>query len=100
MGMSIGVVHRGQTLFRYNYGCKDLVERDPPDSSTIYGIGSVTKSFTALAIAHLVAEGRFSYETRVKDILPEFKSACDQVTEQANVADVVHHRLCLARSNA
>ena len=100
VGMSVGVACEGQILLKFNYGYQDLADQITPTSSTVYAIGAITKSFTALAIARLVREGRLRYQMLVKDIMPDFRSSSNSVTEEATVMDVVTHRLCLARSDA
>lgn len=55
-GASIGVAHQGETVFSDNFGYRDVECSIPPDSDTIYGIASMTKSITASAICILVNE--------------------------------------------
>lgn len=43
-----------------------------PDGSTLYEIGSITKTFTALLLAQAVLEGRVTLETPVAQLLPDF----------------------------
>jgi serine-type D-Ala-D-Ala carboxypeptidase/endopeptidase len=41
-----------------------------PDGDTTFEIGSITKTFTALALAQAVATGRLSLDTPVREVLP------------------------------
>jgi serine-type D-Ala-D-Ala carboxypeptidase/endopeptidase len=41
-----------------------------PEADTTFEIGSITKTFTALALAQAVVTGRLSLETPVRDVLP------------------------------
>jgi CubicO group peptidase (beta-lactamase class C family) len=97
--LSVGVSQRGHTIWQWNFGTRDVDASLAPDSSTVYGIGSLTKCFTATAIAQLVKQGKLSYNTRIKDILPDFKSRNPAVTDLATVEDLLAHRLGLAKSN-
>ncbi len=60
-GVSIGVMTRGeQRVFAYGAG--------RPDS--IYEIGSVTKTFTALALAQMVEQGAVKLDEPVRELMP------------------------------
>ena len=44
-----------------------------PDGDTVYEIGSVTKTFTAMLLARAVLSGRVTLDTPVAQLLPDFK---------------------------
>ncbi len=56
MGYSIGLYKAGKTSF-YGYGEKQKNKNQIPDEETIFEIGSVTKTFTALLLAHAIQTG-------------------------------------------
>ncbi len=60
----------GATLFEGCYGLADRAAGMPVSSRTRFGLASVTKMFTAVAIADLVVAGRLGFDDRVVDILP------------------------------
>jgi CubicO group peptidase (beta-lactamase class C family) len=60
----------GETLFEGCYGAADRAAGSPVTPTTRFGLASVTKMFTAVAVADLVATGRLSFEARVVDLLP------------------------------
>ena len=55
-------------------GVKSVVNNpgEPINSSTIFHIASVTKSFTATVMAQLVEEGKFKWTDTLKNLLPDF----------------------------
>ena len=68
-GVSVAVVHRGETLLQRGYGYVDLewsVET-PRNGGASYEIGSVTKQFTAAAAMLLVEEGKLDLEADFTD---------------------------------
>lgn len=69
-GVSVAVVRGGEVLYSRGYGFRDLERRLAASPHTVYGIGSVSKSFTALAILKLAEEGKLSPEDRVDRFLP------------------------------
>ncbi len=73
-GVSVAVVHKGDTLLMAGYGHADL-EWDvptPEDGSASYEIGSVTKQFTAAAVLGLAADGRLDLDADLRDYLPDY----------------------------
>ena len=44
-----------------------------PDGDTVYEIGSITKTFTATLLADVVLSGRFTLDTPLADLLPDFR---------------------------
>lgn len=64
------MVKGGEVVHSFAYGFRDLDTRTPASVETLYGVGSVTKSFTALAIAKLVEEGKVDFHDKVTKFLP------------------------------
>lgn len=95
-GVSIGVLHHGQELYKENLGYCDVAAQTAADSQTLYGLGSLTKSMTALAIGGLVNDGLLTWETPVKDILPDFQHKSASVTNLTTVVDLLAHRTGLS----
>jgi CubicO group peptidase (beta-lactamase class C family) len=52
------------------FGFKDVESAAPASTQTLYGIGSVTKSFTALAICKLAEEGKLDFHDPLSKHLP------------------------------
>lgn len=98
-GLSLGVSQGGKIIHQFNYGFSDIEGSIRTDSDTIYGIGSVTKTFTATAIVQLVSTGKLQWKTPIKDILPEFASRNPVVSSEATIEDLLTHRMALSRSN-
>ncbi len=63
-GLSIGIIKDGELIYARGFGFRDIERGLPATPRTIYGIGSITKSFTALAILKLVEDGRLSSMTQ------------------------------------
>ena len=70
-GLVISVVQDDAVLFTRGYGYADLASKQPVDPAhTRFRIGSITKTFTALAIAQLVERGAIrSLDDPVNDYL-------------------------------
>ncbi|MFN6076519.1 MAG: serine hydrolase domain-containing protein [Fluviicola sp.] len=71
-GMSIAIVDNGQIVYATGYGFSDVEAQTPATSKSIYRIGSITKSFTALSVMQLQQQGKLSVKDDLKQHIPEF----------------------------
>jgi D-alanyl-D-alanine-carboxypeptidase/D-alanyl-D-alanine-endopeptidase len=55
VALSVGMIYNGEN-YKYNYGEVAPGSGKMPTSGTLYEIASITKTFTALLIAHAVNE--------------------------------------------
>ncbi|MCD5415739.1 serine hydrolase [Candidatus Bipolaricaulota bacterium] len=69
-GLSAAVVKGDEVIWSKGFGFRDLEQGLPATPRTLYRIGSVTKSFTALAIMQLAEQGKLSLDDPVDRYLP------------------------------
>ncbi|MEH6537999.1 MAG: serine hydrolase [Psychroserpens sp.] len=62
---SVLVAKKGEIIFQEAYGESDRVTKTPNDIDTKFGIGSVTKQFTAMLIMQLVEENAIKLEDTI-----------------------------------
>ncbi len=96
-GLAIAVVQDGKVVYTKGYGFRDLENKLPVTTGTLFPIGSITKSFTALAFAILKDEGKVDWDQPVRNYLPEFQMYDPVATEQATPRDLFSHRTGLPR---
>ncbi len=70
VGVVIGVVDAAGTRY-YSYGSTAMQGGRPVDEHSVYEIGSITKVFTALALAEMVRRGEVALDDPVQRFLPE-----------------------------
>ncbi|MEM0198787.1 MAG: serine hydrolase [Desulfurococcaceae archaeon] len=70
----IALSKRGELVYQRCFGFKDVESSLPPTPRTNYGIGSVTKAFTALAIMQLQERGLLSVDDPVNKYVDIFKT--------------------------
>ena len=70
-GVVLGVIIDGELAHQASAGFADLESRTPASADTVYRIGSITKSFTALAVLALRDEGALSLDDPLARWLPE-----------------------------
>jgi CubicO group peptidase (beta-lactamase class C family) len=69
-GISIGIVKDGKPLYVSGFGARDPQKNLPATPDTLFGIGSITKSFVAIAIMQLSELGKLSVDDPVNKYIP------------------------------
>ncbi|MDN4608083.1 serine hydrolase domain-containing protein [Sporosarcina highlanderae] len=88
-GVAVAVSENGKVIYQKGFGTRDLETGEPVTPETIFGIASITKSFTALAIMKLIEDGKVQLEDPVTKYLPDFRlKGCDFVDDIT-----IHHLL-------
>ncbi|MDN7176986.1 beta-lactamase family protein [Caballeronia sp. SEWSISQ10-4 2] len=96
-GLAIAVVQDDEVILLKGYGVRELGVNAPVTCDTQFMICSLTKSVTAAGLALLVDEQRLDWETRVREILPEFQLCDAAATEAITISDLLTHRSGLPR---
>lgn len=96
-GLAVGIVKDDSLVYARGFGVREVGKPDPADANTIFAIGSNTKSFTALAAAMLVDEGKLKWDDKAVDRYPGFQLFDPYVTREITVRDLLSHRSGLGR---
>ena len=96
-GVALAVVQDGKVIYAKGYGCRDLENKLPVTTATLFPIGSITKSFTALTFGILKNEGKVDWDKPLRTYLPEFQMYDPVSSEQATPRDLFSHRTGLPR---
>lgn len=96
-GFAVGVMRDGKVVVAKGYGVRDIREKKAVTTRTIFAVGSVSKSFTAMALASLVDQGKLSWDTPVREYLPWFRLQDPVATELVTLRDMLSHRTGLPR---
>ncbi len=72
-GGAVTIVQGGEVVFAQGFGLRDVAAGEAATSDTIFGIASLTKSFTALALLLLEAEGRLKLQAPLRTYLSNFR---------------------------
>jgi CubicO group peptidase (beta-lactamase class C family) len=86
-GCALGIVQDGRVVYEKGYGFANLDYDIPHAPHMVYYVGSVSKQFTAAAIALLADEGRISLDDDVRRYVPELPDYGRPIT----IRHLVHH---------
>ena len=76
-GIAYGIIVDGKLAHVGTVGVRELSSRAPVDSSTVFRIASMTKSFTAAAILQLRDAGRLALDDPAEKYVPELAGLRD-----------------------
>lgn len=96
-GAALAVVQDGKVALVKSYGQRDVDANLPVTPSTQFLIGSITKTFTATAVALLHNEERLDWTKPVRDYIPEFRLHDAVATDRVTVRDLLCHQTGLPR---
>ena len=86
-GCVVGVSRGGQVVFARGYGMSNLEYDVPNTPDSILNIASISKQFTAAAVALLVADGKLSWSDDIRRYVPELPDYGHTIT----LAHLAHH---------
>lgn len=86
-GCAVSVMRGGDILFAKGYGEANLEYDVPITPASVFHVASVSKQFTALAVALLVADGRVSWDDDIRRYVPELPDFGEPVT----LRHLAHH---------
>ncbi|MBR0826946.1 serine hydrolase [Bradyrhizobium manausense] len=96
-GAALAIVRDGKVVLARAYGQRDVEADLPITPRTQFVICSITKTFTATAIALLHNEGLLDWSKPVRDYLPEFRLSDAVATERVTIRDLLSHQSGLPR---
>ena len=86
-GCAVSVMRDDDILFAKGYGNANLEYDVPITPSSVFHVASVSKQFTAMAVALLVADGRVSWDDDIRRHVPELPDFGDTIT----LRHLAHH---------
>lgn len=89
-GVSVAIVRGDHAVYLKGYGRADPSGR-PVTPRTPFIIGSVSKTFTALAVMQLVESGKVDLDAPVQRYLPWFRVADPQASARITVRNLFNH---------
>ncbi|KAI0145152.1 beta-lactamase/transpeptidase-like protein [Xylariaceae sp. FL1272] len=91
-GAAVAVIHNGDLIHTEFNGYQDTAKKTPIDDQIVFPCASLTKAVVSAAVAVCVDDGKFGWDTPVKDILPTFHTRSKVLQHQMTPVDRLSHR--------
>ncbi|GGP16073.1 serine hydrolase domain-containing protein [Oceanobacillus neutriphilus] len=90
-GVAVGLAKDGHTFYEKGFGYSDLENQLKITSDTVFAIGSITKTFTCVALMQLKEEGKLSLHDPIKKYLPDFQLKNEKDADQITIHHFMTH---------
>lgn len=91
-GIAVGIIKDGKLIHAKGYGVRSIKNNLKTDENTLFGVASNTKAMTAALLGMLVDEKKITWDTKVTDVIPEFKLYDTYATNEFTIRDLLTHR--------
>jgi len=89
-GAALGLLYDGET-YCAGFGVTSAEHPLPVTDETLFQVGSISKTFTCLALMRLVEQGQVDLDATVRTYLPEFRVADPETSAQVKVWHLLTH---------
>ena len=98
-GIAAVIVRDDEVIYLKGAGVREIGKADPVTPDTLFGVGSLTKAFTATAMAQLIDDGKMSWDDPVHKHLPTFRLSDPLADRDVTLRDLLCHRTGLAAND-
>jgi len=90
-GAALALIKDGSIVLEKGYGFRDLAAHAPVTTATLFNIGSISKSFTALGVAQLVDQHQVDLDAPVIRYIPDLRLSDPQATQAVTLRRLLSH---------
>lgn len=80
-GASLAIVKNGRLVLARGYGMADVEQAQPVTPTSLFRIGSISKTVTAIAVMNLVQAGKLDLDARAFDILADIRPRSSRIAD-------------------
>ena len=91
-GSAVSIVYKDKVIFSKAYGYRDVANKLPVTTKTMFGIASNSKLFTSMAAAMLHEEKKLDLDKPVRTYMPELHFSTGELDEKLTLRDMLSHR--------
>lgn len=92
-GMAVAVSYRGRLVYARGFGYADKETQEPVQPESQFRIASISKPITAVGIMKLVEQGKLKLDSRVFDILKQYRRPLSQKNIDPRLKDITVQQL-------
>jgi CubicO group peptidase (beta-lactamase class C family) len=90
-GAALALIKDGSIVLQKGYGFRDLAAQAPVTTATLFNIGSISKSFTALGVAQLVDQHQVDLDAPVIRYIADLRLSDPQATQAVTLRQLLSH---------
>ncbi|MCH9723533.1 MAG: serine hydrolase [Planctomycetes bacterium] len=95
-GAAVAVSFHGRLVYARGFGYADLEQKQPVQPDSLFRIASISKPISAVAIMTLVEQKKLNLNTKVFDILKEYRNQLTQKNvdprlKEITIGQLLHH---------
>lgn len=90
-GAALGLIKDGKIVLERGYGLRDLETDAPVTAETLFNIGSISKSFTALGIAQLADQHRVDLDAPVNRYILDLRLSYPRAAQAVTLRQLLSH---------
>jgi CubicO group peptidase (beta-lactamase class C family) len=90
-GAALALIKDGSIVLEKGYGFRDLAAHAPVTTATLFNIGSISKSFTALGVAQLVDQHQVDLDAPVIRYIPDLRLSDPKATQTVTLRQLLSH---------
>jgi CubicO group peptidase (beta-lactamase class C family) len=90
-GAAVALIKDGRIVLEKGYGVRDIATQTPVTTATLFNIGSISKSFTALGVAQLVDQQKADLDVPVINYLPDLQLSDSGVAQTLTLRRLLSH---------
>lgn len=91
VGLSVAVVENNELIYTRGFGYRDLERKLPVTPHTRFGVGSVTKQFTASIIGILEGQGKLSLQDKPSLHIAGLRFYSEEMNKLLSIEDLLTH---------
>jgi len=91
-GVSVAVIDGGELIWARGFGWRDIENRLPVDTETLFQAASISKPITALAVLVLNAEGKIDLDQEVNSILKNWQLPSQYPKQPVTLRHLLTHQ--------
>ncbi|MFC3882101.1 serine hydrolase [Bacillus songklensis] len=96
-GTAVAIIKDGEVILSEGFGYRDIENKKPVTSNTLFAIGSSTKAFGTLSLSLLAQQQKFKWDTPVQTYVPTFALHDPLVSSEITARDLASHRAGVSR---
>jgi CubicO group peptidase (beta-lactamase class C family) len=96
-GIAVGIVIKNELAYWKGFGYRDLENKLPVTSKTLFPIASNTKLFTSVAMGMLVEDGKMAWDEPISSLVPQINFYNRELYNTVTLRDMLAHRTGISR---